>query len=55
MRHGWEVDRCTEAGQLGSQLRREVLYSPHLSTWRQHRDEGMLIGLTRERRGRKDR
>ena len=48
-----EADRCTQSGQLGALLRREGLYSSHLSTWRQQRDEGMLAGLTPKRRGRK--
>jgi transposase-like protein len=48
-----EADRCAESGQLGALLRREGLYSSHLSTWRQHRDEGTLAGLTPKRRGRK--
>jgi transposase-like protein len=48
-----EVDRCTESGQLGALLRREGLYSSHLNTWRQQRDEGTLAGLTPKRRGRK--
>jgi transposase len=34
-------------------LRREGLYSSHLSTWRRQRDEGTLAGLTPKRRGRK--
>ena len=48
-----EADRCTEPGQLGALLRREGLYSSHLSTWRQQRDEGTLAGLAPKRRGRK--
>ena len=48
-----EADRCVESGQLGALLRREGLYSSHLTTWRQHRDEGTLAGLTPKRRGRK--
>jgi len=48
-----EADRCTEPGQLGALLRREGLYSSHLSSWRQQRDEGTLAGLTPKRRGRK--
>jgi transposase-like protein len=48
-----EADRATEFGQLGALLRREGLYSSHLSTWRQQRDEGTLVGLTPKRRGRK--
>jgi transposase len=48
-----EADRSTQSGQLGALLRREGLYSSHLSTWRQQRDKGTLAGLTPKRRGRK--
>jgi transposase len=48
-----EADGCTETGQLGELLRREGLYSSHLTTWRRQRDEGALVGLTPKRRGRK--
>jgi transposase-like protein len=48
-----EADACTETGQLGELLRREGLYSSHLTTWRKQRDEGALAGLTPRRRGRK--
>ena len=48
-----EAEACTELGQLGKLLRREGLYSSHLSTWRRQRDEGALAGLTPRRRGRK--
>ena len=48
-----EADHSTQPGQLGALLRREGLYSSHLSNWRQHRDEGTLAGLTPKRRGRK--
>ena len=41
-----EADACTEAGQFGELLRREGLYSSHLTTWRRQRDEGALAGLT---------
>jgi hypothetical protein len=34
-------------------LRREGLYSSHLATWRQQREEGTLAGLAPKRRGRK--
>jgi hypothetical protein len=34
-------------------LRREGLYSSHLTAWRQQRDRGTLAGLTPKRRGRK--
>ncbi len=46
-----EADRSTEPGQLGAMLRREGLYSSHLTTWRQQRDAGTLAGLTPKRRG----
>lgn len=48
-----EADRSTGPGQLGALLRREGLYSSHLSTWRRQRDTGSLAGLTPKRRGRK--
>lgn len=35
-----EADRCSEAGQNGALLRREGLYSSHLSKWRQQREQG---------------
>jgi transposase len=48
-----EVDRCTERGQIGALLRREGLYSSHLSKWRQQRAEGQLQALSAQKRGRK--
>jgi transposase len=48
-----EADRCTASGQLGALLRREGLYSSHLTAWRRQRDEGTLAGRTPKRRGRK--
>jgi transposase len=48
-----EADRCKEAGALGELLRREGLYSSHLTTWRRQRDAGALSGLEPKRRGRK--
>ena len=48
-----EADHCTRPGQLGALLRREGLYSSHLTAWRQQRDKGTLAGLTPQRRGRK--
>ena len=47
-----EVDGCTEAGQIGSILRREGLYSSHLSTWRRQRERGELGGASGTNRGR---
>jgi transposase len=48
-----EADRCTERGQIGELLRREGLYSSHLSKWRQQRARGQLQGLAPKKRGRK--
>ncbi len=47
-----EADRCTRPGELGALLRREGLYSSHLSTWRAARKRGELAGLTSRPRGR---
>jgi transposase len=47
-----EADACKEPGEVGALLRREGLYSSHLTTWRKQRDEGALAALSR-RRGRK--
>ena len=44
-----EADRCSEPGQIGLLLRREGLYSSHLSKWRQQRERGALG----QQRGRK--
>ena len=48
-----ESDRCTDRGQIGELLRREGLYSSHLSKWRQLRARGQLQGLAPKKRGRK--
>ena len=48
-----EADNCTEAGQIGALLRREGLYSSHLTTWRRQRDQGAVKGLSPRKRGRK--
>jgi len=47
-----EAERC-QAGELGSLLRREGLYSSHLTTWRKQRERGALAGLAARKRGRK--
>ena len=49
------VDACTEPGEIGALLRREGLYSSHLSKWRRQRDAGALAGLRPRKRGRKPR
>ena len=46
-----EADRCTHPGELGALLRREALYSSHLTTWRAARDRGELAGLAPKPRG----
>lgn len=46
-----EADRCTTAGAIGALLRREGLYSSHLTTWRAARDRGALAGLAPQKRG----
>ena len=48
-----EADKCTKRGEIGALLRREGLYSSHLSTWRQQRMLGQLEGLAPKKRGRK--
>lgn len=48
-----KVDGCKGPGQIGEILRREGLYSSHLTTWRRQRDEGTLEGLKPKKRGRK--
>ena len=35
-----EADACTEPGAIGALLRRDGLYSSHLSTWRAQRAAG---------------
>jgi len=46
-----EADACTESGQIGALLRREGLYSSHLTHWRQLRERGELAGLEAKKRG----
>jgi len=46
------ADACSEPGQIGALLRREGLYSSHLSTWRRQRQAGTLAALAPQRRGR---
>jgi len=48
-----EAAACTQSGEVGALLRREGLYSSHLTTWRQQRRRGELQGLTPAQRGRK--
>jgi len=48
-----EADRCTEPGEVGQLLRREGLYSSHLTAWRKARRNGALRGLASKKRGAK--
>lgn len=46
-----EADACKKPGELGALLRREGLWSSHLSTWRSARDRGELVGRGSRKRG----
>jgi transposase-like protein len=47
-----EADACSSTkGELGALLRREGLYSSHLTTWRRQRERGELDALQPRRRG----
>lgn len=47
-----QAAQCSGPGEIGSLLRREGLYSSHLTHWRKQREEGALRALGRKR-GRK--
>jgi transposase len=46
-----EAEACTQPGAIGALLRREGLYSSHLTTWRAQRQAGELGGLAPKKRG----
>lgn len=46
-----EADACTQEGEIGALLRREGLYSSHLSVWRAARERGEIAGLAPKKRG----
>jgi transposase InsO family protein len=48
-----EADACAP-GELGALLRREGLYSSHLTRWRAQRERGVLNALVSRKRGRKE-
>ncbi len=48
-----EADACTERGEIGALLRREGLYSSHLTDWRRQRERGDLSERGSRKRGRK--
>ena len=48
-----QAEACRDEGAIGALLRREGLYSSHLTTWRHQREQGELQALTPKKRGRK--
>lgn len=46
-----EADACTERGQLGELLRREGIYSSHLTNWRAQLKREGVAGLAARRPG----
>ena len=44
-----EADGCKTPGAVGALLRREGLYSSHLTTWRAARERGELAGAAKKR------
>lgn len=47
-----KADACRAPGEMGALLRREGLYSSHLTEWRRERERGALAALGKKR-GRK--
>ena len=50
-----EAEHCRKSGEIGALLRREGLYSSHLTDWRAARARGERAGLEAKRRGTKPR
>jgi transposase-like protein len=48
-----EADLCRKPGEIGALLRREGLYSSHLTSWRSAREGGELGARAARSRGRK--
>jgi transposase-like protein len=46
-----EVDAAQDSGAIGALLRREGLYSSHLTTWKRQRQKGEIEALTPRKRG----
>lgn len=46
-----EADACEKSGEVAALLRREGLYSSHLTEWRAARKRGELEGLAPKKRG----
>ncbi len=47
------ADGCKASGEIGALLRREGIYSSHLSTWRKQRAAAERAALEPQKRGRK--
>jgi len=48
-----QAEACRDERSIGALLRKEGLYSSHLTTWRRQRDTGIFSGLKPKQRGRK--
>jgi hypothetical protein len=48
-----QAEACRDEGAIGALLRREGLYSSHLTTWRRQREQGERQALSPKKRGRK--
>ena len=46
-----EADTCTQTGAIGALLRREGLYSSHLTDWRRELERKDLAALSPKKRG----
>ena len=46
-----DADRCTKSGEIGALMRREGIYSSHLSTWRRQRAQAERAALAPQKRG----
>ena len=46
-----QADQATPSGGIGALLRREGLFSSHLTSWRRERKAGVLQALTPHKRG----
>lgn len=46
-----EAAECTRSGEIGALLRREGLYSSHLTDWRAKAEQGEFVALAPKKRG----
>lgn len=47
-----EIEACVKPGEIGAILRREGLYSSHLTSWRRQREKSEFEALKPKKRGR---